>query len=319
LLRGRRQPGQTGKHRSKQWSTPYSVHSTCFILAMPRKPALLLDPNRSSLSLPGRRSSHPRQQYYHHYRRGKPNGPLLMWRTSKPSALCSSTSKPVDTTTTSERRLEFATIPEIQTLRRHRLLIIVLIDELRGRNGDLWFTQNQGSARRSPGGTQTRTTPAAQMMRRILVDYARAQVAVERGALSPRVSLVEAENVGSSPAFEVIAVGTALERLAELDPEQARVVELRFFSGLTVEEIAHGRSAASAVLGKRTSAACDPRPAGAVSSHACRRPSPPAARPCNQNHRWPRSPVLWRAALQSRRELASGNPRRQREGQLKGK
>jgi len=80
---------------------------------------------------------------------------------------------------------------------------------------------------------------AAQMMRRILVDYARAQVAIKRGALSPRVSLVEAENVGSSPAFEVIAVDTALERLAEIDPEQARVVELRFFSGLTVEEIAH--------------------------------------------------------------------------------
>jgi len=80
---------------------------------------------------------------------------------------------------------------------------------------------------------------AAQMMRRILVDYARAQVAVKRGALSPRVSLDEAADVGSAPAFEVIAVDAALERLAEIDPVQARVVELRFFSGLTVEEIAH--------------------------------------------------------------------------------
>ena len=85
---------------------------------------------------------------------------------------------------------------------------------------------------------------AAQMMRRILVDHARAQVAAKRGGSSPRLSLDEALDIDTKPAFEVLAVDEALTRLAEMDPEQARVVELRFFSGLTVEETAHvlGRS-----------------------------------------------------------------------------
>jgi len=85
---------------------------------------------------------------------------------------------------------------------------------------------------------------AAQMMRRILVDHARAQVAAKRGGSSPRLSLDEVPEVESQPAFEVLDVDQALTRLAELDPDQARIVELRFFSGLTVEETAHvlGRS-----------------------------------------------------------------------------
>ena len=85
---------------------------------------------------------------------------------------------------------------------------------------------------------------AAQIMRRVLVDHARAQLAAKRGGSLPRLSLSEAEDVGSEPAFEVLAIDRALIRLAGLDPEQARIVELRFFSGLTVEETAHvlGRS-----------------------------------------------------------------------------
>jgi RNA polymerase sigma factor (TIGR02999 family) len=69
-------------------------------------------------------------------------------------------------------------------------------------------------------------------------------VAAKRGGSSPRVPLDEALEVEFKSAFEVLAVDEALTRLAEMDPEQARVVELRFFSGLTVEETAHvlGRS-----------------------------------------------------------------------------
>jgi RNA polymerase sigma factor (TIGR02999 family) len=88
---------------------------------------------------------------------------------------------------------------------------------------------------------------AAQLMRRILVDHARAHVAAKRGGSTPRLSLDEARDavdLGIAPAFEVLAVDRALTRLAELDAEQARIVELRFFSGLSVEETAHvlGRS-----------------------------------------------------------------------------
>ena len=88
---------------------------------------------------------------------------------------------------------------------------------------------------------------AAQLMRRILVDHARARLAAKRGGSSPRVSLDEggdAIDETIAPAFEVLAVDRALTRLATLDPEQARIVELRFFSGLSVEETAHvlGRS-----------------------------------------------------------------------------
>lgn len=80
---------------------------------------------------------------------------------------------------------------------------------------------------------------AAQMMRRILVDYARAHVAAKRGGAFPRVPLSDADDLGVAPALEVLAVDAALDQLAQLDPDQARIVELRFFSGLTVEETAH--------------------------------------------------------------------------------
>ena len=82
---------------------------------------------------------------------------------------------------------------------------------------------------------------AAQLMRRILVDHARARHAAKRGDSAARVSidvaLEEAHN--SAGAEDVLAIDLALERLATLDPEQARIVELRFFAGLTVEETAH--------------------------------------------------------------------------------
>lgn len=82
---------------------------------------------------------------------------------------------------------------------------------------------------------------AAQLMRRILVDHARAHHAAKRGDAAARVSLDVALEEAHHPAGpeDVLAVDLALERLAKLDPEQARIVELRFFAGLTVEETAH--------------------------------------------------------------------------------
>jgi RNA polymerase sigma factor (TIGR02999 family) len=80
---------------------------------------------------------------------------------------------------------------------------------------------------------------AAQIMRRILVDHARAQLAAKRGGGLPRVTLTDAGELGVEPALEVLEIDQALTQLAQLDPDQARIVELRFFADLTVEETAH--------------------------------------------------------------------------------
>jgi RNA polymerase sigma factor (TIGR02999 family) len=79
---------------------------------------------------------------------------------------------------------------------------------------------------------------AAQMMRRILVDHARAVLALKRGGQNFTVSLSQAERFGQSPDVDLLAIHEALERLAALDADQARVVELKFFGGLTIEETA---------------------------------------------------------------------------------
>ena len=75
-------------------------------------------------------------------------------------------------------------------------------------------------------------------MRRILVDYARAHVAAKRGGGAKRLSLDEVEIPMQERAAEVLAVDTALQELAQIDERKSRVVELRFFGGLTVEETA---------------------------------------------------------------------------------
>jgi len=79
---------------------------------------------------------------------------------------------------------------------------------------------------------------AAQMMRRILVDHARTKKRAKRGGSGVRVSLADANVAIQSQDLDVVAVDEALNRLAEIDEQQSRVVELRFFSGLTVEETA---------------------------------------------------------------------------------
>ncbi len=79
---------------------------------------------------------------------------------------------------------------------------------------------------------------AAQMMRRILVDHARGQQAEKRGGEFQKLSLDENIDVSGERAADLIALDDALARLAELDPQKSRVVELRFFGGLSVEETA---------------------------------------------------------------------------------
>src|SRR5687768_5849309 len=79
---------------------------------------------------------------------------------------------------------------------------------------------------------------AAQMMRRILVDYARSHLYAKRGAGAIHVSLDHAGLVANEPSAEVTALDEALTKLESIDPQQARVVELKFFGGLTIKETA---------------------------------------------------------------------------------
>jgi RNA polymerase sigma-70 factor, ECF subfamily len=79
---------------------------------------------------------------------------------------------------------------------------------------------------------------AAQLMRRIMVDHARARHALKRGAGAIRVTLDEAALVTEERAEELLALDEALEKLAEFDRRRCEIVEMRYFGGLTVEEIA---------------------------------------------------------------------------------
>jgi len=79
---------------------------------------------------------------------------------------------------------------------------------------------------------------AAQIMRRILVDYARRHHASKRGGDLYKLSLDEALVTSEEKGADLLALDEALERLAAIDPRQSRVVELRIFAGLTLEETA---------------------------------------------------------------------------------
>jgi RNA polymerase sigma factor (TIGR02999 family) len=79
---------------------------------------------------------------------------------------------------------------------------------------------------------------AAKLMRRILVEHARRRDAHKRGGSVIRLPLDETLAVADETDVDLLAIDEALNRLAAVDPQQARVVELRFFSGLSVEETA---------------------------------------------------------------------------------
>jgi RNA polymerase sigma factor (TIGR02999 family) len=89
---------------------------------------------------------------------------------------------------------------------------------------------------------------AAHSMRQILIERARARHALKRGGGGPRITLDESLVAGAEPSVDLVALDQALERLQAMDPDQARIVELRFFGGLTVEETAEAMGISPATV-----------------------------------------------------------------------
>jgi RNA polymerase sigma factor (TIGR02999 family) len=89
---------------------------------------------------------------------------------------------------------------------------------------------------------------AAHSMRQILIERARARGAQKRGGARQRVTLDDALVAGGERSIDLVALDQALERLTALDPEQGRLVELRFFGGLTVEETADAMNISPATV-----------------------------------------------------------------------
>src|SRR5918999_1232650 len=91
---------------------------------------------------------------------------------------------------------------------------------------------------------------AAQAMRRILVDHARAHAASKRGGAMRKVPLEDVAVVGGAVDVDILALDEALTRLAALDAQQSRIVELRYFGGLTMEETAEVMHISPATIGR---------------------------------------------------------------------
>lgn len=89
---------------------------------------------------------------------------------------------------------------------------------------------------------------AAQLMRGILVDHARSHAYAKRGGGARKIELEEATVVSKERAAEVVALDEALKELATFDPQQSRIVELRFFGGLTIEETAEALGLSPATI-----------------------------------------------------------------------
>jgi RNA polymerase sigma-70 factor (ECF subfamily) len=96
---------------------------------------------------------------------------------------------------------------------------------------------------------------AAQMMRRILVDHARKHVSLKRGGSFERISLEQAAVFSRERPHQLIVVDELLTRLASLDPQGSRIVELRFFAGFSLEETAELTGLSTAKVRREWSAA----------------------------------------------------------------
>ena len=96
---------------------------------------------------------------------------------------------------------------------------------------------------------------AAQLMRQVLVDYARRHRAAKRGGSVCKVSLEDATILPRQKDADVVAVDDALKALAKIDPRQSRIVELRFFAGLSLEEISAAMGIAPATVQRDWTAA----------------------------------------------------------------
>ena len=93
---------------------------------------------------------------------------------------------------------------------------------------------------------------AANIMRRVLVDHARIRDAAKRGSGEYKLPLSSAEQISSQPDLDLVALDESLTQLSEDFPRKARVVELRFFGGLSNEEIAGVLSAGGTKISLRT-------------------------------------------------------------------
>ena len=124
--------------------------------------------------------------------------------------------------------------------RGHTLQATALVHEaylrLAGQSGSQWQDRHHFIA------------VASEMMRRVLVDHARARLRIKRGSGVANVSLSEAAELVDGRDVEVLDLDRALTRLAELDPRKARLVELRYFGGLTMDEAAEVMGTSSATL-----------------------------------------------------------------------
>jgi RNA polymerase sigma-70 factor, ECF subfamily len=96
---------------------------------------------------------------------------------------------------------------------------------------------------------------AAQAMRHILVDHARARATDKRAGDAPRVPLDEAVEAAVSDDVDLVALHEALDRLSAVDPEAGRIVELRYFGGLTVPEVAEVLGVSRATVEREWAAA----------------------------------------------------------------
>lgn len=79
---------------------------------------------------------------------------------------------------------------------------------------------------------------AAQLMRRILVDHARAHARAKRGGEAQKLSLDDKASMSKEQVVDLVAIDEALSKLAEFDPQKSRIVEMKFFGGLSTDEIA---------------------------------------------------------------------------------
>jgi RNA polymerase sigma factor (TIGR02999 family) len=93
------------------------------------------------------------------------------------------------------------------------------------------------------------------MIRRILVDHARSQQAGKRGSGAIKLELDEAMAISHQKEVDLVGLDEALERLAALDERQGRIVELRFFAGLSVEETAEVMNLSPATIKREWSSA----------------------------------------------------------------
>jgi len=89
---------------------------------------------------------------------------------------------------------------------------------------------------------------AAQIIRRLLVDHARARHRLKRGGDTLKVSLNDEMNAAEPVQMDLVALDDALSRLAKLDPQQERIIELRFFAGLSIQETGEALSISPATV-----------------------------------------------------------------------